>query len=55
MGKSDRAFAFGLLGLALGLGMPSASWLNELFALLLLLTLATVYNRAQQALAEINQ
>jgi CDP-diacylglycerol--glycerol-3-phosphate 3-phosphatidyltransferase len=55
MGKSDRAFAFGLLGLALGLGMPSASWLNELFALLLLLTLATVYKRAQQALAEINQ
>lgn len=53
MGKSDRAFVFGALALALGLGMPSGSWLNELFGFVLLLTLATIYNRARQALTEI--
>lgn len=53
MGKSDRAFVFGAIALALGLGMPSGSWLNELFALVLLLTLATSYNRARHALTEI--
>lgn len=53
MGKSDRAFVFGAIALALGLGMPSGSWLNELFALVLVLTLVTIYNRACHALAEI--
>lgn len=53
MGKSDRAFVFGAIALALGLGMPSGSWLNELFGFVLLLTLATIYNRARQALTEI--
>jgi CDP-diacylglycerol---glycerol-3-phosphate 3-phosphatidyltransferase len=53
MGKSDRAFVFGAIALALGLGMPSGYWLNELFGFVLLLTLATIYNRARQALTEI--
>jgi CDP-diacylglycerol--glycerol-3-phosphate 3-phosphatidyltransferase len=53
MGKSDRAFVFGAIALALGLGMPSGSWLNELFGLVLILTLATIYNRARHALDEI--
>ncbi|MEQ1740053.1 MAG: CDP-alcohol phosphatidyltransferase family protein [Methyloglobulus sp.] len=53
MGKSDRAFVFGALALALGLGMPSGSWLNELFGFVLLLTLATIYNRARQSLTQI--
>jgi len=53
MGKSDRAFAFGTIALALGLGVPPASWMNELFAVILVLTLATCYNRASKALAEI--
>jgi CDP-diacylglycerol---glycerol-3-phosphate 3-phosphatidyltransferase len=53
MGKSDRAFVFGAVALALGLGMPSGSWLNELFGFVLLLTLATIYNRTRQALTEI--
>ncbi len=53
MGKSDRAFVFGAIALALGLGMPSGSWLNELFGVVLLLTLATIYNRARHALNEI--
>lgn len=53
MGKSDRAFVFGAAGLALGLGMPPASWLNELFGVMLILIIATIYNRSRQALAEI--
>ncbi len=53
MGKSDRAFVFGAIALALGLGMPSGAWLNELFAVVLLLTAATVYNRARHALIEV--
>ncbi len=53
MGKSDRALVFGAVALALGLGMPSGSWLNELFGLVLILTLATIYNRARHALDEI--
>lgn len=53
MGKSDRAFVFGAIALALGLDMPSGSWLNELFGLVLILTLATIYNRASHALDEI--
>lgn len=53
MGKSDRAFVFGAIALALGLGLPSASWMNELFGVILLLTLATSYNRVSKALAEI--
>lgn len=53
MGKSDRAFVFGAIALALGLGMPSGYWLNELFGLVLIFTLATVVNRARHALDEI--
>jgi CDP-diacylglycerol---glycerol-3-phosphate 3-phosphatidyltransferase len=53
MGKSDRAFVFGAIALALGLGMPSGSWLNELFGLVLILTIATIVNRARHALDEI--
>lgn len=53
MGKSDRAFVFGAIALALGLGMPAGSWLNELFGIVLILTIATVVNRAHRALDEI--
>jgi CDP-diacylglycerol---glycerol-3-phosphate 3-phosphatidyltransferase len=55
MGKSDRAFVFGAIALALGLGMPPGSWFNELFGVVLLLTLATIYNRARRALDEIKR
>jgi CDP-diacylglycerol--glycerol-3-phosphate 3-phosphatidyltransferase len=53
MGKSDRAFVFGAIALAIGLGLPPAPWMNELFGIILLLTLATSYNRARKALAEV--
>ncbi|MDR3393909.1 MAG: CDP-alcohol phosphatidyltransferase family protein [Parasulfuritortus sp.] len=52
MGKSDRAFVFGALGLALGLGAPTGAWLTWLLALILALLALTVYNRVRRGLAE---
>jgi CDP-diacylglycerol--glycerol-3-phosphate 3-phosphatidyltransferase len=49
MGKSDRAFAFGLLGLLAWAGVAPV-WHNALLAAVLLLSLATVFNRLRQAL-----
>lgn len=51
-GKSDRAFAFGALGLLLGLGVPGGAWIGWLLWLLLGASLLTIFNRARQALAE---
>lgn len=53
LGKSDRAFAVGLIGLLLGLGLPVGGWLNGGFALLSLLSLLTAFNRCRAALREI--
>ncbi|MEQ1528334.1 MAG: CDP-alcohol phosphatidyltransferase family protein [Methylococcales bacterium] len=52
MGKSDRAFVFGAIALAIGFG-ASEFWLNGVFALVALLTVATIVNRARQALTEV--
>lgn len=52
MGKSDRAFVFGLVGLLLGLGVPAGRWLDVVLALVLLLLVLTVGNRARRALTE---
>lgn len=49
MGKSDRAFAFGLLALLTASGAAPA-WKNGLLVLVLLLSLLTVFNRLRQAL-----
>jgi CDP-diacylglycerol--glycerol-3-phosphate 3-phosphatidyltransferase len=54
MGKSDRAFVFGALGLVLGLGVPSGWWLNLLLGAVALLLLLTISNRMKRALAEVN-
>ena len=53
MGKSDRAFVFGALGLALSLGAPAGIWLDAVLAITLLLSLATIANRARGALNEV--
>ena len=55
MGKSDRAFVFGLVGLLLGLGVPSGRWLDVVLVLVLLLLVLTVLNRARRALAEVGR
>jgi CDP-diacylglycerol--glycerol-3-phosphate 3-phosphatidyltransferase len=52
MGKSDRAFGFGLIALLLGLGVGPGSWLLAVQVAILALSLVTVWNRAARALAE---
>lgn len=52
MGKSDRAFVFGALGLVLALGAPAGLWLDVVLGIVLLLSLATIVNRARGALRE---
>lgn len=52
MGKSDRAFAFGLLALLLGLGVAPGRWTTALLALVALLASLTIINRSRRALAE---
>jgi CDP-diacylglycerol--glycerol-3-phosphate 3-phosphatidyltransferase len=53
LGKSDRAFAFGALGLLLGCGVPRGRWLVVVLGLLVVLSAATIVNRARQALREV--
>ena len=53
MGKSDRAFVFGLLGLLLGTGIPPAHWVDAILLITICLLIATIVNRARRALAEV--
>ncbi len=53
MGKSDRAFVFGLLALLLGLGIDAAWWMNAGLGVVAMLTAWTVINRCRKALAEV--
>jgi len=53
LGKSDRAFSFGLIALLLGLGVPVGIWLNLVFGLMLGLLGITIINRAVHALKEV--
>ena len=53
MGKSDRAFVFGLLALLLGLDVPTAAWLDTALMVVVLLLFLTLWNRARRALAEV--
>lgn len=52
LGKSDRAFVFGALGLYVALGGPLPGWTALLMPLLALLVAWTVVNRVRRALAE---
>jgi CDP-diacylglycerol--glycerol-3-phosphate 3-phosphatidyltransferase len=53
MGKSDRAFVFGLLGLLLGLGVDLGWWANLALLIVALLTTLTIYNRVTRGLQEL--
>ena len=55
MGKSDRAFVFGLLAVILGFGVDPGSWVNAALALVAVLIGLTIINRARRALAELDQ
>lgn len=54
MGKSDRAFVFGALGLLLGLGVPSGVWVEVLLIAMNALLAVTVWNRGRRALEEVS-
>jgi CDP-diacylglycerol--glycerol-3-phosphate 3-phosphatidyltransferase len=49
MGKSDRAFAFGVVALLIGFS-TEATWCNGILALVLALAALTTFNRLRQAL-----
>lgn len=50
MGKSDRAFVFGVMGLVLGLGVQSLYWVNAVLGIMIFLLIVTLVNRIIQAL-----
>jgi len=52
LGKSDRAFAFGLLAVLLGVGVAPGVWTGIYIAVLLALSVITVLNRARRIVAE---
>jgi CDP-diacylglycerol---glycerol-3-phosphate 3-phosphatidyltransferase len=52
MGKSDRAFVFGAVGLAAGLGAPLAAALDWIWAAVALLLAVTIVNRVRRGLAQ---
>ena len=51
-GKSDRAFAFGLLAVLIGIGFAPGAWTSVALAILLALSVVTVVNRARGIVAE---
>lgn len=55
MGKSDRAFLFGLVALLLALGVSPGIWQTGVFIVMPLLLCLTIYNRVKKALQEIRQ
>ena len=52
LGKSDRAFVFGALGLYVSLGWPLPAWSAWLIPLMALGVAWTIFNRIRRALAE---
>jgi len=51
MGKSDRAFVFGTIGLLVGVGVPLAAAFNWIWAVVVAALLATIVNRVRKGLA----
>jgi len=54
MGKSDGAFAFGLLALIMGLGVSPGRWLDALLVLVAGLLVVTCVDRCLRALGELS-
>lgn len=52
MGKSDRAFAFGVLGAGVATGLLPPAWLDPLLLLIAALLLLTLVNRVRQGVVE---
>ncbi len=54
MGKSDRAFVFGAVALALGLGLVPGAWLTGIWVAVCGLELWTIGNRIRATLKEVS-
>jgi len=54
LGKSDRAFVFGVLGLWVGAGGTLPAWISWLMPVLSILLVITIFNRVRYALSEVN-
>jgi len=52
-GKSDRAFIFGAMALALACGLPPGDWIQYVTVAVIALLALTIWNRARHALREI--
>ena len=52
LGKSDRAFAFGLLAFLIGVGLTPGMWSTIYLSVLLALSALTIVNRARGIVAE---
>ncbi|MFT4132095.1 CDP-alcohol phosphatidyltransferase family protein [Labrys sp. (in: a-proteobacteria)] len=52
LGKSDRAFVFGALGLWVGLGLPLPGWFGWIMPLAVLFLTLTIVNRVHKGLRE---
>jgi CDP-diacylglycerol--glycerol-3-phosphate 3-phosphatidyltransferase len=52
MGKSDRAFVFGALGIWAGLGLPFPPWTVAIMIVLAIVLLLTIANRVRAGLKE---
>jgi CDP-diacylglycerol--glycerol-3-phosphate 3-phosphatidyltransferase len=55
MGKSDRAFAFGLIGFLIGIGLPVDAYLSYAVGAIGLLAAWTVVNRIRAGLAQVRR
>jgi CDP-diacylglycerol---glycerol-3-phosphate 3-phosphatidyltransferase len=53
IGKSDRAFVFGAIGLLLGLGVSPTQWLTIVLSGVIFLQIWTIINRTQGMLQEV--
>ena len=53
MGKSDRAFVFGILALLLAFGMVPGRWSDIFLGVVAILSLVTIINRSAKALKEL--
>ncbi|KPA89822.1 MULTISPECIES: CDP-alcohol phosphatidyltransferase family protein [Pseudomonas] len=55
MGKSDRAFALGVIATGVAFGLLQSLWINGLFLLIAALLVVTLINRVRQGLKEAGQ
>jgi len=53
MGKSDRAYAFGILGVLLGFGLKADFWYDMFMGVLVILLFVTIFNRGRNAIKEL--